>query len=367
MDNYSDSDYMRMALDLAQQAEGRTSPNPLVGAVVVRDGQVVGRGYHTRAGAPHAETAALQDAGEAARGATLYVNLEPCCHHGCTGPCTEALLEAGVSRVVAAMGDPNPLVCGGGFQCLRAAGVEVTVGVLEAEARELNEVFLKYITTKRPFVVAKAAMSLDGKIATATGQSQWITGDAARAYGHQLRNRYDAILVGRGTVLADNPSLTTRLADGAGRDAVRVILDSGANISPEARVLNLDSPAPTIIAATTRAESRKLTLLERAGARVLITNDGPRVELFALMRKLGEMSITSVLLEGGAAVHAAAFEARLVDKVFWFIAPRIIGGANAPGPVGGEGVSYLAETPRLEQVRLTRLEQDFCVEGRVNY
>ena len=362
-----DEHYMRMALDLAQKALGRTSPNPMVGAVVVKDGRVVGRGYHAKAGAPHAETAALQEAGEEARGATVYVTLEPCCYHGCTGPCAEALLDAGVSRVVAAMGDPNPLVCGGGFRRLGEAGVEVTVGVLEEEARVLNEVFIKYITTKTPFVVAKAAMSLDGKIATTTGQSQWITGTAARSFGHHLRDRYDAIMVGRGTVLADNPSLTTRLEHGEGRDAVRVILDSGANISPEAKVLNLDSPAPTVIAATSRADSRKLARLERAGARVVIVNDGPRVEMFSLMRKLGGMNITSVLIEGGAEVHASAFEARIVDKVFWFIAPRIIGGGGAPGPVGGQGVGYLAETPRLENESVARLGEDICVEGRVTY
>ncbi|MCL2766590.1 MAG: bifunctional diaminohydroxyphosphoribosylaminopyrimidine deaminase/5-amino-6-(5-phosphoribosylamino)uracil reductase RibD [Peptococcaceae bacterium] len=362
-----DNNFMRIALELAERAQGRTSPNPLVGAVVVKDGRVIGQGYHTMAGAPHAEIVALEEAGDDARGATVYVNLEPCCHRGRTGPCTQALLSAGVSRVVVAMGDPNPLVSGEGLRQLREGGVEVITGVLEEEAIALNEVFIKFITTKRPFVVSKAAMSIDGKIATYTGQSQWITGAAARAYGHQLRDRYDAILVGRGTVLADNPSLTTRLEHGVGRDPVRIILDSGANTSPEAKVISLDSPAPTIIAATTSANSRKISSLERAGAQVLITNEGSRVELYSLMRKLAGMNITSVLIEGGAQVHGAAFEARIVDKVVWFIAPRIIGGDNAPGPVGGQGSNYLAETPYLDQEKITRLGDDICIESRVTY
>jgi len=211
-----DSHYMQMALNLAAGARGRTSPNPMVGAVVVKDGRVIGSGYHLRAGAPHAELHALNEAGAAARGATLYVTLEPCCHHGRTGPCTEAVIGAGVAKVVVAMTDPNPRVSGGGIRKLRQAGIEVVLGVLEDEARRLNEVFIKYITTGRPFVVAKAAMSLDGKIATRSGKSQWITGPGARARGHRLRDWYDAVLVGIGTVLADNPSLTTRLPAGGG-------------------------------------------------------------------------------------------------------------------------------------------------------
>ncbi|MCL6635390.1 MAG: bifunctional diaminohydroxyphosphoribosylaminopyrimidine deaminase/5-amino-6-(5-phosphoribosylamino)uracil reductase RibD, partial [Peptococcaceae bacterium] len=343
-----DRHYMRMALELAGRARGRTSPNPMVGAVVVKDGKVVGSGYHLRAGTPHAEVHALNEAGEKARGATLYVTLEPCCHYGRTGPCSEAVIGAGIARVVVAMTDPNPKVAGGGIKRLREAGIEVTLGVLEEEARELNEVFIKYITTGRPFVVAKAAMSLDGKIATRSGRSKWITGPEARAYGHQLRDWYDAIMVGIGTVLADDPSLTARLPGGKGRDPVRVILDSRARIPLNAGVLTRRSGAPTIIAATAAAPQAKLAALRRAGARVLVVNDGPRVDLAGLMKLLAEQEITSVLIEGGSGVHGSALAAGIVDKVAWFIAPRIIGGREAPGPVGGEGVDDPAGAVEVE-------------------
>ncbi|MDK2888394.1 MAG: diaminohydroxyphosphoribosylaminopyrimidine deaminase [Thermoanaerobacter sp.] len=358
---------MRMALDLAKKAMGRTSPNPMVGAVLVKDGQVVGRGYHARAGTPHAEIHALREAGERAEGATLYVTLEPCCHQGRTGPCTEAILAAGVKRVVTAMVDPNPLVAGRGVERLRQAGVEVTVGVLEEEARRLNEVFVKYITTRSPFVVLKAAMSLDGKIATRTGESRWITGSQARLAVHYLRDRYDAILVGINTVLKDNPSLTTRLPDREGRDPVRVIVDSLARTPPGARVITQESPAPTIVAVTEKAPEENRRRLEDAGARVLVVpGPGPGVDLVALMKELARREITSVLVEGGSRIHASFLESRLVDKVIWFIAPLIIGGSSAPGPVGGEGPARLSEAVRLREVLITRYGEDFCVEGYVN-
>jgi diaminohydroxyphosphoribosylaminopyrimidine deaminase/5-amino-6-(5-phosphoribosylamino)uracil reductase len=336
-----------------------------VGAVIVRDGSVVGQGYHAKAGDPHAEIVALKDAGDKALGATVYVTLEPCCFRGRTGPCTEALLEAGVARVVAAMADPNPLVSGKGFRQLRERGVEVTVGVLEEEARRLNEVFIKYVTTGLPFVVAKVAMSLDGKIATSLGHSQWITGPEARAYVHVLRDRYDGIMVGRGTLEADNPSLTTRLEQGEGKDPIRIVLDSGANTPTEANVLTIDSPASAIIAVTASADRRKREALEKAGAKVLVVNEGAQIDLARLMKLLGEMGITSLLLEGGAQVHGSAFAAGIVDKVDWFIAPRIIGGITAPGPIGGKGFGLLADTPRLEGETVTRFGGDICIEGSV--
>ncbi|MCL6480003.1 MAG: bifunctional diaminohydroxyphosphoribosylaminopyrimidine deaminase/5-amino-6-(5-phosphoribosylamino)uracil reductase RibD, partial [Peptococcaceae bacterium] len=312
--------YMQMALDLARQALGRTSPNPMVGAVLVKDGRVIGQGYHTRPGTPHAEIHALREAGERAAGATLYVTLEPCCHQGRTGPCTEAILAAGVKRVVAAMTDPNPLVSGRGLERLRRAGIEVTVGVMEEEARRLNEVFIKYITTRRPFVVLKTAMSLDGKIATRSGESQWITGPQARLAVHRLRDRYDAVLVGINTVLKDNPSLTTRIPQEDGRDPVRVIVDSLARTPPEARVITQQSSAPTIIAVTEKAPAQNLRRLERAGAQIVVVpGNGPRVDLAGLMAELGRREITSVLVEGGGEIHASFLEARLVDKVIWFI------------------------------------------------
>ncbi|MGI6491595.1 MAG: bifunctional diaminohydroxyphosphoribosylaminopyrimidine deaminase/5-amino-6-(5-phosphoribosylamino)uracil reductase RibD [Pelotomaculum sp.] len=361
-----DHNYMKLALQLAARAQGRTSPNPLVGAVIVSDNRIVGRGYHQKAGTPHAEIHALNEAGAAARGGTLYVNLEPCSHFGRTGPCCEAVIEAGIAKVVVAMADPNPLVAGQGLKRLSEAGIDVELGIMEEEARRLNEVFIKYINTRLPFVVVKAAVSLDGKIATRTGKSQWITGPEARAYGHQLRNRYDAIMVGVGTVLADDPSLTTRLP-GPSRDPVRIILDSQGRTPPGAKVLNQQSDAPTLIAVTREAPRKRLLALREAGAEILVVSKGPRVDLVELMKLLGAREITSILLEGGGTVHSAALEAGIVDKVCWFIAPKIIGGDGAPGAVGGLGVDDPDEAVQLERVRMKCLGEDFCLEGYIKY
>lgn len=361
-----DKSYMKLALRLAARARGRTSPNPLVGAVVVNNGRIVGRGFHQKAGTPHAEIHALREAGPEARGATLYVTLEPCCHYGRTGPCSEAVIQAGIARTVVAMADPNPLVAGKGLKRLAEAGISVTLGVMEEEARQLNEVFLKYIKTRLPFVVAKAAVSLDGKIATRSGKSRWITGPAARAYGHRLRDRYDAILVGIGTILADDPALTTRLQGRKGRDPVRVIVDSRGRTPPDARVLNLQSEAATIIAVTRQAPVERLAALRGAGAEVVVVNEGSRVDLLELMKLLGAREITSVLIEGGAAVHGSALEAGIVDKAVWFIAPKIIGGSEAPGPVGGFGVDDPNDAAQLERFKMRRLGEDFCLEGYFN-
>ncbi len=362
-----DREYMLMALDLAAAALGRTSPNPMVGAVVVRDGVIVGKGYHARAGTPHAEVLALKEAGDRAAGSTLYVTLEPCCHHGRTGPCTEAVIEAGVKRVVAAMADPNPLVAGKGLVRLKAAGLEVDCGVLEEEAQRLNEVFIKYITTGLPFVVMKAAMSLDGKIATRAGDSRWITGPEAREYGHRLRDRYDAIMVGVNTVLADNPSLTTRLP-GGGRDPVRLVLDSMARTPPGSRVINRSSVAPTIIVTTGLAPRDRVRALEEAGAEVLPVQAGAgggRVDMIELMRALAGREITSVLIEGGGQVHASALAAGVVDKVAWFIAPKLIGGREAPGPLAGRGAERLSDAALIERVSVSGMGNDIYIEGYI--
>ncbi|AEF93934.1 riboflavin biosynthesis protein RibD [Desulfotomaculum nigrificans CO-1-SRB] len=359
-----DKHFMQMALELARKARGRTSPNPMVGAVVVKDGQVVGQGWHAKAGTAHAEVVALADAGEQARGATVYVTLEPCCHHGRTGPCTEALLKAGVKRVVAAMTDPNPLVAGKGLAILRDAGVEVQVGVLESEARQLNEIFIKYITTGRPFVVLKAATSLDGKIATATGESKWITGAAARTEGHRLRDIYDAILVGVNTILADDPALTTRLPEGRGKDPIRVVVDSTARTPTSARVLIQQSAAHTIIATTEAAPAERRASLMAAGAEVLVVpGQGPRVDLVKLMELLGQRQITSVLIEGGGKINGSALAAGIVDKVAWFLAPKIIGGDAAPGPVRGAGIMSLNDATKLYNVSLQRVGEDILITG----
>ena len=348
--------------ELASYARGRTSPNPMVGAVIVQNGRIVGEGYHRRAGLPHAEIEALRAAGELARGATLYVNLEPCCHSGRTGPCTEAIIAAGIKRVVAAMADPNPLVAGRGFARLKEAGVEVTSGILEKEARRLNEAFIKYITIRKPFVTLKAAMSLDGKIATVTGESKWITGEEAREYVHRLRDASDAVIVGIGTILKDDPSLTTRLPEG-GRDPMRLILDSRARIPLEARVLNLKSEAPTAVAVTEMAPPERVAAIKRAGAEVLVCGPGPRVDLDCLLAELAQREVVSILVEGGGTVNAGFVLQRLVDKVVWFIAPLIVGGREAPGPVGGSGIRNLSKAIRLTDITFKEYGADLCVEG----
>lgn len=360
----TDTYYMQMALDLAARARGRTSPNPMVGSVIVKDGEIIGKGFHARAGSAHAEVVALMDAGEQARGATVYVTLEPCCHQGRTGPCTEALRKAGVKRVVVSMADPNPLVAGKGLAVLREAGIEVTSGILQQVAADLNEVFLKYITTKRPFVVLKAATSLDGKIATAGGESKWITGETARKQGHRLRDIYDAILVGVNTILSDDPSLTARLPEGRGRDPVRIIVDSTARTPTAARVLLQESAAYTIIATTEAAPVERRASLMAAGAEVMVVpGQGPRVDLVKLVDLLGERQISSVLIEGGGKVNGSALAAGIVDKIAWFIAPKIIGGDAAPGPVRGPGAPSLQDATRLYDVSVRHLGEDILLTG----
>jgi len=362
--NPEDQRYMRLALDLAHKARGRTSPNPMVGAILVKDGQVVGEGCHLCAGTPHAEVHAIADAGEKARGATLYVTLEPCSHHGRTGPCADSVIRAGIRRTVVAMTDPNPKVSGCGISRLRAAGIEVEEGVLAAEAAKLNEVFLKWISTRMPFGIMKAAMTLDGKIATYSGNSRWITGPAARERVHMLRDSSDAILVGIGTVLADDPELTVRLP-GGGQNPKRIVVDSMARTPLTSKIVN-DGQAPTIIAVTAAAPEASVAALRGKGVEVLVLPRGETgVSLRDLFSLLGEREITSVLIEGGAAVNAAALAANVVDKVLTFIAPKIIGGKAAPGPVGGQGVDKLDEAFGLEDIDVEIIGQDLLVSAYV--
>ena len=353
---------MREALRLAEFGRGRTSPNPMVGAVLVRDGRIVGAGWHRKAGTEHAEIHALRMAGELARGATLYVTLEPCSHTGRTGPCARAVIEAGVKRVVAAMEDPNPVVSGRGFQMLREAGVEVDCGLLEQEARRLNEAFLTWVTEKRPFVTLKMAMTRDGKTATAGGESQWITGEEARLRGHVLRDEYDAILVGIGTVLADRPSLTTRLPDGNGKNPLRIILDSRARTPIDSPMLH-DGAAPVLIAVTETAPEKNVNRLRETGAEVLLVGAGPTVDLPLLLQMLGERKICSLLVEGGSTVHFSFLLASLADKVCAFIAPMLVGGKNAMPAVGGEGFSRLVDVARLTDIKTEMVGKDFCISG----
>jgi diaminohydroxyphosphoribosylaminopyrimidine deaminase / 5-amino-6-(5-phosphoribosylamino)uracil reductase len=357
-----DEQFMQEALALAALARGRTSPNPMVGSVVVQDGRVVGRGYHAKAGAPHGEVVALEDAGAQAKGATLYITLEPCCHFGPskrTPPCTKAIIAAGIRRVVAAMRDPNPLVSGKGLEELRQAGIEVKLPAL-------NEVFITYITTKRPFVLLKVAASLDGKIATVTGESRWITNERSRLLVHQLRDQVDGVMVGINTVLRDDPLLTTRLPGGGGRDPMRIIVDTHLRIPCEARVLTASTAACTVIATTPGAPRDKRRQLEAAGAHVLvIEGEGPGVPLRPLMERLGDMQVTSILLEGGGELHSAALRAGIVDKVCYFLAPKLIGGRTAPLAIGGEGFARLAEAVTLERMQVRQLDGDLLIEGYV--
>lgn len=355
---------MEKALELARLGLGRTSPNPAVGAVVVRDQKIVGEGYHQKAGTPHAEIHALRAAGDLAQGATLYVTLEPCCHYGRTPPCTEAIKASGIRRVVIAMPDPNPKVAGKGIRELKEAGIEVEVGVLAQEAQRLNEAFSKYITTGLPWVTMKVAMTLDGKIATRTGASRWISCEASRQKVHELRNTHDAVLVGIGTVLADDPLLTTRLP--GGRDAVRIILDSRLRLPLEAKVINPASSAPTWVATTDKAPVEKRKELEKLGVEVLVLpSEEGRVSWPALLKTLGEREIMSVLIEGGAEVNASALANGVVDRVIAFIAPKIFGGREAPGPVGGMGVSQPYEAWELEQVEVHPSGADIMITGLV--
>lgn len=355
--------FMRRALALAERGRGRTSPNPLVGAVVVAGGRAVGEGFHARAGGPHAEVVALDQAGPLARGGTLYVTLEPCCHYGRTPPCTERIIASGVVRVVAALVDPNPRVNGAGFAALRRAGIEVRCGVLGEPARRQNEAYLKFITTGRPWVILKYAMSADGKLATRTGDSQWITGLKARHLVHRLRNAVDAVAVGVDTVLADDPLLTTRLPRG-GRDAVAVVLDSQARTPPTSALLRGSRGAPVVVAVTAAAPAARVERLRSAGAEVEVLPEGPGgVSWSHLLDRLGARGLTSLLVEGGARVAGSLVDAGLVDKLMVFMAPLVIGGSEAPGPVAGQGAETLSEALRLERVRFRRLGTDILLEG----
>ena len=358
---------MRRALALAERGWGRVSPNPMVGAVVVRDGRVVGEGWHEGPGLPHAEIMALREAGaDAARGATVVCTLEPCDHTGRTAPCTQALIEAGVARVVAATGDPNPLVDGAGFARLRAAGVEVVHGPLAAEARRLNEAFERHVMTGLPFVTLKSAATLDGKTAAADGSSKWITGEAARADVQRLRAGADAIVVGSRTVIADDPALTVR--DPAFADArppLRVVVDSRGAIAADARLF--DGAAPTVVATSERAPSARVAEWTAAGAEVLTLDldASGGVSLLGLMTTLGKRDVQGVLVEGGATLAWSVVRDGLADKVVLYVAPRLVGGVKAPGVLGGPGFAPIAESLALEFSAITRLGPDLKVEAYV--
>ena len=359
-------DYMEHALSLARLASGNVSPNPAVGAVIVRDGSLIAEGYTQPPGSAHAEVMALRRGGERARGATMYVTLEPCCHFGRTPPCTRAIIESGIAEVHIATIDPNPAVSGRGKMELEAAGVKTYLGEREDEARQLNEAYIKFIATGVPFVTAKFAMSLDGKIATRSGDSRWISGQGSRERVHQLRQAADAILIGVNTVLCDDPQLTARGADGQPRERqpMRVIVDSEARTPARARLFG--EPGRTIVATTEVAAGGRVDELHRAGAEVLTlpTRDG-LVDLEALMRELGTREITSLIAEGGSTLFGSLLDQGLVDKVIAFIAPMIIGGREAKAAVGGEGAESIAQALRLSRVTMERSGEDAMICGYV--
>lgn len=356
--------YMKRALEIAKGGWGRTNPNPLVGAVLVKNGEIIGEGFHEGAGCAHAEVAAINNAKQEVRGSTLYVSLEPCSHYGRTPPCAQAVINAGIREVVAAMQDPNPAVSGQGFSMLRNAGVEVVAGVLEGDARKLNEIFIKFITCRRPFVLMKTAMTLDGKIASVCGDSKWITGIGARQYVHTIRDRVASVMVGINTVLADDPALTTRLASGKGKDPVRIVADSRGAIPLDSRVINVESPSGVILATTSLLGKEKEKQLEDKGVHILklCGNDG-HVDLAKLMDELYRLDIDSVLLEGGGSLNAAALNSGIVDKIMAFIAPKIIGGEEAKTPVEGRGTVRMKDAIKLEDVNVRRFDEDILVEG----
>jgi len=360
----SDQEYMRRALRLAARARGRTSPNPMVGAVVVRENRVVGEGYHRRAGTVHAEVHALRAAGLEAKGATLYVSLEPCCHVSKrTPPCTDLIRGSGVTRVVVATRDPNPKVRGRGIRILRGAGIAVDEGVLEGEAARLNEAYRSWIVTGRPFVTLKIAETLDGKIATAAGESRWITGPQARGLTHRLRARVDAVMVGIGTVLADDPDLTVRVG-ASRRSPHRIIVDERLAIPLNARVLLPVARSTTYLATTVRAPEAKQRRLEALGAVILRAKSrNGLVDLDDLMRQLGARQITSVLIEGGAEINASALRAGIVEHVMVMLSPKFLGGRNAVGAIGGVSPRRLGDAVTVRDISIRRVGPDILVEG----
>ncbi|MBE0501730.1 MAG: bifunctional diaminohydroxyphosphoribosylaminopyrimidine deaminase/5-amino-6-(5-phosphoribosylamino)uracil reductase RibD [Desulfuromonadales bacterium] len=357
---------MQQALDLARKGEGRTSPNPPVGAVVVSGAEVIGTGFHPAAGEPHAEIFALNAAGDRTDGADLYVTLEPCNHHGRTGPCTEAIIKAGIRRVFVGCSDPNPVVAGKGIERLRSFGVKVVAGLLESSCRRLIAPFKKHILTGLPFVTLKTAMTLDGQTATHTGDSQWVTGELSRLYVHRMRNRSDAILTGIGSILADDSRLTTRLPEG-GRDALRIVVDSQLRIPARAQILSPDTARLPLIATTSAAHNSRIEELHDIGVEVILLDSDPdgRVSLIDLMRYLGQRNIQSLLLEAGSVLNGAALRSGIVDRVAFFIAPKLLGGEDGFPVFSGGGVTLLKDAVVLQDIRSCSFGNDILIEGEV--
>ena len=365
-DPCTDEHFMRRAIELARQGQGAVEPNPMVGCVLVRDGAVIGQGYHRAFGGPHAEVEAIRSlaAGDAA-GATAYVSLEPCCHHGKTPPCTDALITAGVARVVVAMGDPYPRVSGRGLNQLRDAGIEVTAGVLEEEATALCAPYLKRLRTGKPWVIAKWAMTIDGRIATVAGESQWITGEAARLDVHRLRSRVDAIAVGMGTVVADNPMLNSRLDQSEGsaqRIASRVVFCRNRLPSADCQLVATAREIPLLLIVGPAVDARQLEQLQSLGAEVIpIDTEDPSAMVNLALDELGNRALTNLIVEGGGELLASFFSAGQIDECHVYLGPRIFGGNTAPGPIGGPGITNLAESPRFRLMSIEQIDGDVKV------
>lgn len=360
----NDQTYMQMALALAARGRGRTSPNPMVGAVVVNNGSVVGRGFHARAGEAHAEIVAMREAGELNKGATLYITLEPCSHVGKTPPCADAVIEAGVKRVVAAMQDPNPLVQGKGFARLRAAGIEVEVGCMEQEARRLNEFFITYHELHRPFITIKWAMSLCGRTAHDSGESKWISNKFSREHGHRLRSQHDAVMVGIGTVLADDPMLNVRLPNYSGPQPKRIVIDGDLSIPTRARLLRERAGSEIILFTTPFAKPELVRHFESEGCRVVIIPSRRRIiDMRQIMTEMANLGIQSALVEGGRQIHTSLLSKGLADKVVVFMSPKIIGGQLLRAPVEDLGLPSIANALQLREVKWQNFGDDICMEG----
>lgn len=352
--------FMKRALELAEKGMGYTSPNPMVGCVVVKDGKIVAEGYHERCGGYHAERNALLSCDEDVSGAELYVTLEPCCHYGKTPPCTEIIIEKGIKKVYVGSMDSNPLVGGKGVKILKDAGIQVECGILKKECDRLNEVFFHYIQKKTPFVVMKYAMTLDGKIASYTGDSKWVTGESARNHVQLLRKKYSGILVGIRTVKEDNPMLNCRIEEGC--DPVRIICDSNLSISLDSEIVKTGKNIKTIIAYA-KENKEKITALEKENITLIQAERNGKVDLKSLLKQLGEMGIDSVLVEGGGEIHGAFLEENLVNKVYAYIAPKVVGGATAKTPVGGIGLKTMEDAKKLKNVQIEQLGKDILITG----
>ncbi len=360
----TDTRFMSMALREARKGLGRTSPNPAVGAVIVKNGKAIAKGFHRKAGLPHAEIEALTHVEGQASGCTLYVTLEPCHHYGRTPPCTDAILKSGITRVVMGMKDPNPSVAGGGAEFLKKNGVDITMGILESECHFLNEAYLKHIRTNRPFVIAKSAITLDGWTGTATGHSQWVTNEKSRQFVHRLRDQVDAVMVGVGTVLSDDPRLTTRITTRGGRDPIRIVVDTHMKTPAHAKVVDHHSVADTFIIVGEKVSEEYITGFSKKGVFVIpCPTRNNRIDLSVMLGLLSEKSVTSILLEGGATLMGTMVRERLIDKYHIFIAPKLLGGGDGLPMAAGKGPERMDQCLELTNTRMRRFEGDTLITG----